>query len=71
MNERAADATTKGFHIINGTWGHKKTKLKNKFGQLNDDDLYFAEGKESELLVRLMAKLNFNEAELQRLINAL
>ncbi|MEO8069183.1 MAG: general stress protein CsbD [Flavobacteriales bacterium] len=71
MNDTPENRGTKMFHIVNGTWGHKKIKLKNKFGHLNDDDLYFAEGLESELIVRLMAKLNVNEAELQRLIMAL
>lgn len=34
-----------------------KGKLKRKYGQLTDDDLSFAEGKEDELLGRLQKKL--------------
>lgn len=56
------------FKIAIGTWGHKKFKLKNKFGHLSDDDLFFAEGQEAELIGRLGAKLNMSEADLHKLI---
>ena len=62
------DATTAPFKIITNTWGDKKTKLKNKFSQLNDTDLHFVEGKESELTARLQTKLNKSEADVQKLI---
>jgi len=32
-----------------GTWNEIKGKLKQKYGDLTDDDLAFAEGKEDEL----------------------
>jgi len=35
---------------MKGTWNEVKGKLKQKYGQLTDDDLAFAEGKEDELL---------------------
>ncbi|MBK6628168.1 MAG: general stress protein CsbD [Flavobacteriales bacterium] len=54
-----------------GTWGDKKFKLKNKFSQLNDADLLFEEGKESELTARLQTKLNKSEADVQQLIAGL
>ncbi|MBP6575491.1 MAG: general stress protein CsbD [Flavobacteriales bacterium] len=59
------------FKIASGTWGHKKFKLKNKFGHLNDDDLFFAEGHEAELIGRLCAKLNMSEADLHKLITSI
>ena len=59
------------FKIAPNTWGDKKTKLKNKFTQLNDADLHFDEGKESELTGRLQTKLNKSEVEVQELITAL
>ena len=34
-----------------------KGKLKQKYGQLTDDDLSFADGKDEELLGRLQTKL--------------
>jgi uncharacterized protein YjbJ (UPF0337 family) len=42
---------------IKGNWNELKGKLKQKYGQLTDDDLTFAEGKEEELLGRLQQKL--------------
>ena len=59
------------FKIAPNTWGHKKFKLKNRFGQLNDIDLFFEYGKEKEMTDRLQAKLGKSEAEVQLLINAL
>jgi len=71
MDTMKTEATSPDFKIANGTWGDKKFKLKNKFKQLNDDDLYFSEGKEGELTLRLGSKLNKTEAEIHALINAL
>lgn len=67
METVKTDTTT--FKITTNTWGDKKTKLKNKFSQLNDTDLHFDEGKEGELTARLKSKLNKSEAEVQKLIS--
>jgi len=40
-----------------GGWNEVKGKLKQKYGQLTDDDLIFSEGKDDELLGRLEKKL--------------
>ena len=40
-----------------GNWNETKGKLKQKYGQLTDDDLAFSEGKDDELLGRLEKKL--------------
>ena len=40
-----------------GNWNEAKGKLKQKYGQLTDDDLAFSEGKDDELLGRLEQKL--------------
>jgi uncharacterized protein YjbJ (UPF0337 family) len=40
-----------------GNWNETKGKLKQKYGQLTDDDLAFSEGKDDELLGRLQQKL--------------
>jgi len=40
-----------------GSWNEAKGKLKQKYGQLTDDDLTFVEGKDDELLGRLQQKL--------------
>ena len=42
---------------LKGSWNEVKGKLKQKYGQLTDDDLAFAEGKEDELLGRLQKRL--------------
>lgn len=42
---------------MKGDWNTIKGKLKQKYGQLTDDDLAFSEGKEDELLGRLQKKL--------------
>jgi hypothetical protein len=71
MDTVKPDTAPKAFIIAAGTWGHKKTKLKNKYIQLNDADLYFETGKERDLTGRLQTKLNKSESEVQDLINAL
>lgn len=42
---------------LKGNWNEVKGKLKQKYGQLTDDDLAFSEGKEDEFLGRLQQKL--------------
>jgi uncharacterized protein YjbJ (UPF0337 family) len=53
---------------LKGTWNEVKGKLKQKYGQLTDDDLRFAEGKDDELLGRLQQKLGKTKEELQKAI---
>jgi uncharacterized protein YjbJ (UPF0337 family) len=48
-----------------------KGKLKQKYGQLTDDDLEFAEGKDEELLGRLQQKLGKTKEELRKEIESL
>jgi uncharacterized protein YjbJ (UPF0337 family) len=48
-----------------GQWNEVKGKLKQKYGQLADDDLSFAEGKEDELLGRLQKKLGKSKEALR------
>jgi uncharacterized protein YjbJ (UPF0337 family) len=50
---------------IKGTWNEVKGKLKQKYGQLTDDDLAFADGKEDELLGRLQKKLGRTQDEIR------
>ena len=49
-----------------GGWNEVKGKLKQKYGQLTDDDLAFAEGKDDELLGRLQQKLGRTKDELRK-----
>lgn len=51
---------------LKGQWNEIKGKLKQKYGQLTDDDLTFAEGKEEELLGRLQKKLGKSKEDVRR-----
>jgi uncharacterized protein YjbJ (UPF0337 family) len=51
-----------------GSWNEIKGKLKQQYGNLTDDDLVFAEGKEDELLGRLQKKLGKSRDEVRRMI---
>ena len=54
-----------------GNWNEVKGKLKQKYGQLTDDDLAFAEGKDDELLGRLEQKLGKTKEALRMEIQSL
>ena len=56
---------------IKGSWNEMKGKLKQKYGNLTDDDLTYAEGKEDELLGRLQKKTGKAKEELKEEINKL
>lgn len=42
---------------INGNWEEKRTKLKQKFAVLTDDDLDYTQGREEELVGRIQQRL--------------
>jgi len=48
---------------IKGNWNVIKGKLKQKYGQLTDDDLTFVDGKEDELLGRVQTRLGKTKEE--------
>jgi uncharacterized protein YjbJ (UPF0337 family) len=52
-----------------GDWNQVKGRLKQKFGQLTDDDLVYAEGKDDELVGRLEKKLGVAKDKITRLIS--
>jgi uncharacterized protein YjbJ (UPF0337 family) len=54
-----------------GNWNEVKGKLKQKYGQLTDDDLAFAEGKEDELLGRLQKRLGKSKEALRMEIESM
>lgn len=53
---------------MKGSWNEVKGKLKQKYGQLTDDDLKFEEGKEDELLGRLQKRLGRSKDEVRQFI---
>ena len=56
---------------IKGSWNEVKGKLKQKYAQLTDDDLTFAEGKDEELLGRLQQRLGKSKEDLRKEIESL
>jgi uncharacterized protein YjbJ (UPF0337 family) len=56
---------------LKGDWNEMKGKLKQKFAQLTDDDLLFAEGKKDELYGRLQSKLGKTKDEVHQIISDL
>ncbi|MFO7934981.1 MAG: CsbD family protein [Bacteroidales bacterium] len=56
---------------IKGNWNLIKGKLKQKYGELMDEDLTYAEGKEEELLGRLQKATGKAREELIEEINNL
>lgn len=56
---------------IKGTWEEQKGKLKQKFAELTDDDLLYAEGKKEEMMGKLQVKLGKTKEELRKLITDL
>jgi uncharacterized protein YjbJ (UPF0337 family) len=51
-----------------GTWNELKGKLKQKYAQLTDDDLLFAEGQDEELLGHLQKRLGETKDKIRRTI---
>jgi uncharacterized protein YjbJ (UPF0337 family) len=73
-NQRFSGGIRAGAHLRNmvmtrlelkGNWNEIKGKLKQKYGQLTDDDLTFAEGKDDELLGRLQQRLGKSKEEIR------
>lgn len=51
---------------MKGNWNVIKGKLKQKYGQLTDDDLTFAEGKEDEVWGRMQQKVGKTKEEIMK-----
>jgi len=54
---------------IKGNWNEIKGKLKQKYADLTDDDLKYAEGKSDELLGKLQKKTGKTKDEISSEIN--
>ena len=52
-----------------GEWHELKGKLRQKFADLTDDDLNYAEGQEEELLGHLQKKLGKTQQQISELVN--
>lgn len=51
---------------MKGNWNVIKGKLKQKYGQITDDDLTFAEGKEDEVWGRMQQKVGKTKEEIMK-----
>jgi hypothetical protein len=58
-------------NTVKGYWNEKKEKLKEKYPDITDDDLFYSEGKEKVMLEILSYKLGKTEQELLSIIVAL
>lgn len=56
---------------IKGGWNEAKGKLKQKYGELTDDDLTYSEGQEDQLVGRLQKKLGKSKDEVRKIISDL
>lgn len=54
---------------LKGSWEQIKGKLKEKYGQLTDNDLLYSEGKEEELIGRIEQRTGKTKEEIKRNIN--
>lgn len=56
---------------IKGNWNELKGKLKEKYGELADDDLAYEEGKEDQLIGNLQEKLGKSKDEVRAMLRDL
>jgi uncharacterized protein YjbJ (UPF0337 family) len=53
---------------IKGNWNIAKGKLKQKWGELTDDDLDYVEGKQDELVGRIQKRTGKTREEIEKAI---
>ena len=53
---------------LKGNWNDIKGRLKQKFAMLTDNDLWFVEGQQDEMLSRIQLKLGKTHEEMNQLI---
>lgn len=56
---------------LQGNWNQVKGKLKQKYGDLTDDDLQYAEGKEDELIGRIQERTGESKEQIKRYIDSI
>ncbi len=56
---------------LHGNWNVIKGKLKQKYGDLTDDDLIYVEGKEDELYGRLQKRTGKSKEDLKKFIDGI
>ncbi len=56
---------------LQGNWNEIKGKIKQKYGNLTDDDLVYEEGKDDELLGRIQQKIGQSKEDVKKWIESL
>lgn len=56
---------------LDGNWEEHKTKLKEKFAALTDNDILFTEDKKKEMLKKLQIQLGKTKEELLKIFKEL
>lgn len=54
-----------------GYWNGKKEKIKQKYPIITDDDLFFTDGKEKEMVERLSFRLGISIEDMRDVIKEL
>jgi uncharacterized protein YjbJ (UPF0337 family) len=54
-----------------GNWDEQKSKLKEKFAALTENDFLFVKGKREEMIAKLQIKLGKTREELNKILGAL
>ena len=55
---------------VAGNWKQFKGKVKEKWGDLNDDDLTYIDGKRDQLIGRVQERYGIAKDEAERQVNA-
>ena len=53
---------------LKGNWNVVKGKLKQAYGDLTDDDLAYADGKEDELVGRIQKRIGLAASDVRHLL---
>jgi uncharacterized protein YjbJ (UPF0337 family) len=53
---------------LKGNWNVVKGKLKQAYGDLTDDDLTYADGKEDELVGRIQKRIGMTASDVRHLL---
>jgi uncharacterized protein YjbJ (UPF0337 family) len=53
---------------VKGDWNVAKGKLKQKYGQLTDNDLTYQQGQEDELVGRIQKRVGKDREEIERAV---
>ena len=56
---------------LKGTWNEIKGKVKKEYADLTDDDLFYEDGKDDELLGRIQKKIGMTKEEIKKWIDEL